>query len=211
MLELLNILLILVMGSSNHVQTILMWSLFVIFSLTLYMFFSNFTFSFLYVEAALIKCFGLLLLSYKVLKTESTQGISQKTISLYALTFLSRLFSILRFPHYLPADNTGDFIYKMIEACSFLLCIFLMMRDYDVSLDLFGNIFVPNKFGIVYLIIPCLLLALFIHPSLNHEFFSDCCWSFSMYLDGISMLPQIYMLFLQAKNRINTSDVSTIS
>lgn len=43
--------------------------------------------------------------------------------------------------------------------------------------------------------------------SLNHEAFSDICWTISMYLECVAMLPQLYMFQRQASSEGNTVEV----
>ena len=33
---------------------------------------------------------------------------------------------------------------------------------------------------------PCVILAIGFHPGLNKDFFSDTCWTISMYIEGVS-------------------------
>ena len=44
------------------------------------------------------------------------------------------------------------------------------------------------------LVIPCLLLAVCFHGTLNKSFFFDTAWAFSMYLEMVLMLPQLFLL-----------------
>lgn len=44
--------------------------------------------------------------------------------------------------------------------------------------------------------------------ALNREFFSDTCWSLSMYLEAVAMLPQIYMFQKQASDEGGTVEVT---
>ena len=82
-----------------------------------------------------------------------------------------------------------------------------LKSTYEDKFDKFGNQPpVPAKFGYVYLMAPALVLALFFHPNLNKEFFSDTCWTFSMYLEAVAMLPQIYMFHKQASEESGPVD-----
>ena len=51
-------------------------------------------------------------------------------------------------------------------------------------------------------------LSLLLHSALNREFFSDTCWTLSMYLEAVAMLPQIYMFQRQASDEGGTVEVS---
>jgi hypothetical protein len=42
------------------------------------------------------------------------------------------------------------------------------------------------------------------HSALNREFFSDTCWTLSMYLEAVAMLPQIFMFQKQASEEGGT-------
>lgn len=41
--------------------------------------------------------------------------------------------------------------------------------------------------------------AQFVHPSLNRDFLSDTAWTFSIYLESLAIVPQLYMFQKQAK------------
>ncbi len=45
------------------------------------------------------------------------------------------------------------------------------------------------------------------HRSLNREFFSDTCWTLSMYLEAVAMVPQIYMFQKQAADEGGSVEV----
>ena len=48
------------------------------------------------------------------------------------------------------------------------------------------------------------------YSALNREFFSDTCWTLSMYLEAVAMLPQIYMFQRQASDEGGTVEVRCI-
>ncbi|MCD7471449.1 hypothetical protein HAX54_011898 [Datura stramonium] len=45
-----------------------------------------------------------------------------------------------------------------------------------------------------YLIVPCAVAALFIHPATAHYFFFRLLWAFCVYLESISVLPQLRLM-----------------
>lgn len=118
-----------------------------------------------------MRCFGLGLLNYKVWTSRSSKGVSAKTLQIYVLVFASRLISILRHQGYLPFDKSGDWFYHFVEFVSLAStglalygAIVAFKNTYDEKYDRFGNLHIPSQFGAVYLIGPCILLALFFHP-----------------------------------------------
>ncbi len=118
-----------------------------------------------------MRCFGFGVLNYRMWSTKSAKGVSVKTLELYGLTFLIRLLSIMRHQGYLPFDKTGDWFYHMVEMMSFasvglaLYGLFgPLISTYDEKHDKFGSLHIPSEFGIAYLVVPCIIVALFFHP-----------------------------------------------
>jgi hypothetical protein len=54
-------------------------------------------------------------------------------------------------------------------------------------------LFLPPQFGIAFLVLPCLLLATVIHPTLNQNFVTDVAWTLALYLETLAVIPQLYM------------------
>ena len=129
-------------------------------------------------------------------------GVSLKTLQLYAVVFFMRLLSIIRHQGYLPFDKSGDHVYHFLEFLSLAACAVAiyaitigdLRASYDARHDKFGN-FPPlePEHGAVWLLFPCIILAITFHPGLNKDFFSDTCWTLSMYLEGLAMIPQLFM------------------
>ena len=186
-------------------NNIAIWGSFITTSLVVYYYLSSGDFSFLLTYASFMRCFGFMLLNFKMASTKTAKGLSIKTLQLYALTFSVRLVSILRHQGYLPFDKTGDWFYHVVELISLVAVMASiygivgpLISTYDEKYDRFGFFKVPNEYGALYLIIPCVVLAVFFHPTLNREWMSDVCWTLSMYLEAVAMLPQIYMFQKQA-------------
>lgn len=182
-----------------------MWMGFLGAAFCVYWLFSSGDFSFLLTFAAFMRCFGFGLLNYKMWGQKSARGVSVKTLQLYGCTFICRLVSIMRHQGYLPFDKSGDWFYHFVESMSLAAVVLAtygimkpLVSTYDEKHDKFGNLYIPSEFGAAYLVVPCMLMAVLFHPSLNKEFLSDMCWTASMYLEAVAMLPQIYMFQKQA-------------
>lgn len=154
-----------------------------------------------------MRCFGFCVLNYRMWSVKSAKGISVKTLEIYMITFVVRLLSIMRHQGYLPFDKTGDWFYHAVECMSLVSVAFAiygvfgpLISTYDEKYDKFGNLHVPNEFGVVFLVVPCIIFAIIMHPNLNREWFSDTCWALSMYLEAVAMIPQIYMFQHQARD-----------
>jgi hypothetical protein len=150
---------------------IAIWGGFLTASLLVYYFLSSGDFSFLLTYASFMRCFGLAILIYRMLTTKSAKGVSVKSLEIYALVFITRLASIMRHQGYLPFDKTGDWFYHFVEFLSLaavfgaIFGIFMpFISTYEERYDRFGNLHVPNELGVVWLVVPCLLLAAVCHP-----------------------------------------------
>jgi len=64
---------------------------------------------------------------------------------------------------------------------------------YQADLDRFGEMSVPPGWGAIWLAVPVLLIAIFIHPNLNSDFLSDVAWTYAMYLESVALIPQLFM------------------
>jgi len=187
-------------------QSIATWAGFLLFSLAIFYFVSDWDFSFIMTFAAFIRTFGLALLVLKMFTSASVKGVSFKTLQLYIFIFAGRLTSIFRHSGYLPYDRSGDWFYHFVEVVSLGLCILAIglikgpfKHTYDENHDVFGNFKVPSEVGaIVYLAGPALFLAMIFKPALNADFLSDASWAFSMYLESVAILPQLFMFQKQA-------------
>ncbi|KAL3592967.1 hypothetical protein D5086_011607 [Populus alba] len=51
-----------------------------------------------------------------------------------------------------------------------------------------------DNFAIYYLVIPCAMLALYMHPRTHHNIINRICWAFCVYLESISVLPQLRVM-----------------
>ncbi|CAK9010762.1 ER lumen protein-retaining receptor [Durusdinium trenchii] len=164
-------------------------------------------FSFLLTLGSLTRFFAFLMLVVKFRTEKLCNGVSLKTLELYAIVFAARLCSILFYEGYLPFDSSGDWLYQVVEVLSLITVGFLIFTvavtfksSYNANEDGFGKIKgIPTQFGPVVLIGPCLVLAILLHPSLNRNFFTDIAWTFALYLETVAILPQFYML--QKSNR----------
>lgn len=189
-------------------KNVLIWAGFFTVSLFVYFLLSGGDFSFLMTYGAMSRMFGFGILNLKTFKSQRSTGISAKTLQLYSLVFFFRLISIMRHEGYLPYDKSGDWLYHLIEILALLFTASALYgvtvpfkSTYQADCDKFGEISVPPGYGAVYLAVPALILALFLHPSLNEDFLSDVAWTYAMYLESVAVIPQLYM-FQKQKNGV---------
>mmetsp|Transcript_18391 Transcript_18391/g.22358 ORF Transcript_18391/g.22358 Transcript_18391/m.22358 type:complete len:295 (+) Transcript_18391:162-1046(+) len=183
------------------------------FVLFVYHMLSDGDFSFLLTLGGIVRMFGFGILMVKFYVQKSATGISLKTLELYSLVFVARLCSILFYQGYLPYDSSGDWLYQTVEVISLLLCVaaivyVLVYSDsYVAAEDAFGNFkYIPSQLGPIILVVPCFILALLFHPTLNKNKLTDTAWTFAAYLETVAVLPQFYLL--QKANKAVESWVS---
>ena len=108
-------------------------------------------------------------------------GISFKTQALYVAVFTSR---------YL------DLFYEWVSLYNFLMKIFFIASSVYV-LYLMKFKFRPTQdpsidtFKVEYLVGPCVLLAFIFNYSFT---FTEILWSFSIFIEAVAILPQLFML-----------------
>mmetsp|Transcript_17789 Transcript_17789/g.36221 ORF Transcript_17789/g.36221 Transcript_17789/m.36221 type:complete len:362 (-) Transcript_17789:112-1197(-) len=186
-------------------KNVLMWGGFFSASLFVYFVLSGGDFSFLMTYGAMARMFGFGILNVKTFKSQRATGISVKSLQLYCLVFFFRLTSIIRHEGYLPYDKSGDWLYHFIEIMALIFtasalwgCMGPFKQTYQQDQDKFGEMNVPPGFGAVYLAVPVMIVAVLIHPNLNSDFMSDVAWTYAMYLESVSLVPQLYMFQKQA-------------
>lgn len=170
-------------------------------------------FSFLMTLGSLFVLFAFGLLVAKVVLTGSASNISLKTLECYALVFAARLTSILFYEGYLPYDRSGDWFYQATEVSALVMVVGLIAcvagifaptysRKRDEFVDLIPGFRVPSQLRVVQLALPALVLAIFLHPSLNNNFFTDTAWAFALYLEAVAMLPQVFVFHRMQKDAL---------
>ncbi|CAR29823.1 hypothetical protein ZYGR_0AD05100 [Zygosaccharomyces rouxii] len=135
---------------------------------------------------------SILILTHTVQKTNVIDGISFKTQVLYVLVFLSRYLDLLTF-HWVSAYNT---LLKIVFLASSFYIVVLLQRSKVTNPIAYKEMIMKDSFKIQYLLGGSFLLALFFH----HKFtFFEVLWSFSVWLESVAILPQLFMLSKSAK------------
>merc|ERR1712087_765253 len=136
-------------------------------------------------------------------RSKSVKGVSLKMMECYILVFICRLCAIIPFEGYLPFDKSGDWLYQVCEAFCLCLsgsivyaCRVHYRETYDVSLDHFNH---------VYIIAPAAAISLVMHPHLNNFLPTDISWAFALYLESVTVLPQLFMFMKEGSAQPHTS------
>lgn len=136
---------------------------------------------------SVIQCLGLCLNLLKVHTQRSANGISVKSLQLYALVYISRLSATLFHDGYLPMDRSGDWAYQVADIAS-LIVVFVLLW----SCHVFGV--QDNQFPVWICAAASLVLGWFIHPCHNLDTHADVLWISAVYLETFVMIPQLMLL-----------------
>eukprot|EP00047_Mylnosiga_fluctuans_P012498 m.26377 g.26377 ORF g.26377 m.26377 type:complete len:213 (+) comp4281_c0_seq2:37-675(+) len=124
---------------------------------------------------------AILLLLAKIWKTRSAAGISGKSQLLFALVFLTRYPDL--FYSFVSLYNSVMKVLFLAASCATVYLIYFKFKPtYD------GN---HDTFRLEFLIIPCALLALIFHYTFEPF---EVLWTFSIYLEAVAILPQLFMV-----------------
>ncbi|CAL1687413.1 unnamed protein product [Lasius platythorax] len=124
---------------------------------------------------------AIIILLLKIWKTRSCAGISGKSQILFAIVYTTRYLDL--FTTFISAYNT---FMKIIFIAASLATVFLMYVKFKATYD--HN---HDTFRIEFLVLPALVLALLI----NHELsFVEVLWTFSIYLESVAILPQLFLV-----------------
>ena len=96
-------------------------------------------------------------------------------------------------------------------ACSYYGAYITYGNTRKPNLDTFGSFGseATSPVGAVFLLVPCIFLAVFVHPTLNNDFLSDFSWTISMYLESVAVAPQLF-LFQRSKESITMLNAHVI-
>jgi ER lumen protein retaining receptor len=124
---------------------------------------------------------AIIILLMKIWKTRSCSGISGKSQILFALTYTARYLDLVT--NFVSVYNTTMKLFFLSASYATLYLMYVKFRaTYDSSHD---------SFRIEFLLLPVTLLALII----NHEFsFMEIMWTWSIYLESVAILPQLFMV-----------------
>ncbi|XP_018561834.1 ER lumen protein-retaining receptor 1-like [Anoplophora glabripennis] len=125
---------------------------------------------------------SILWLLVKLIKTRSCGDISGKTQLLFAIVYTARLWS--PFPGYVsPFYITLNIMYVICYYTIALLIFVLLRKSYRSTEDTFLT---------EILLVPTFVIALFADERMTSI---EKLWSFSLVLDEIAILPQLYMIY----------------
>ncbi|KAE8367451.1 ER lumen protein retaining receptor-domain-containing protein [Aspergillus caelatus] len=125
---------------------------------------------------------SIFILLHKMKSSSSCSGLSFKSQALYLMVFVTRYLDLF----WAFSDSLYNTTFKLLFIGSSAYIIYLMLNDYKPTHD-------PNidTFKVQYLLGAGTLLAL-LFP---HDYsVSEILWTFSIWLESVAILPQLFML-----------------
>merc|ERR1740117_2417955 len=139
-----------------------------------------------------VQCLGFCLLTIQVNARNTVQGVSSKSLEFYLIALFCRLCSTLIKNGYLPVDRTGDILYQLGDITSLMLVVNLLYKIHRPLKDTYQESM--DSLNVMPCLPPCLLLAICFHGHMNRSTFFDTLWYFSLNVETIAMLPQLFMM-----------------
>lgn len=128
---------------------------------------------------------AVIILLLKIWKTRSCSGISGKSQVLFAVVFTTRYLDLLT--TYVSLYNT---LMKIVFIVSSYVTVYLIYHKFKST---YGRS--QDTFRIEYVLGGCGLLALLIHESRPEQYLIlEILWTFSIYLEAVAILPQLFMI-----------------
>nr|CAD1821344.1 unnamed protein product [Ananas comosus var. bracteatus] len=137
----------------------------------------------LFVAAEAAHALGISVLIYKLTKEKTCAGLSLKSQDLTALFLAVRLYCSFVMEY--------D-IHTLLDTATLVTTLWVI---YMIRFKLKSS-YMEDKdnFAIHYVVLPCALLAVLIHPSTSHNIVNRICWAFCVYLEAVSVLPQLRLM-----------------
>lgn len=124
---------------------------------------------------------AIVILLLKMWKTRSCAGISGKSQIMFAIVFTTRYLDL--FTTFVSVYNT---VMKVFFIISLYATVYLMYSKFRATYD--HN---HDTFRVEFLVVPMAGLAVLV----NHEFsVLEILWTFSIYLESVAILPQLFMI-----------------
>merc|ERR1719199_464999 len=138
------------------------WGGFLAAVITIFWVFSSGDFSFLLTLSSLVSMFSFLMVALAIASTSSVAGVSLRMMECYILVFFCRLCAIIPYEGYLPFDKSGDWLYQLCEAVGLCLAGLIVYCCRGQYADTYKA--EADTLNHSYLIGPCAVVALILHP-----------------------------------------------
>ncbi|CAI9288333.1 unnamed protein product [Lactuca saligna] len=136
-----------------------------------------------FIAAESVHAAGIFVLIYKLSTLKTCSGLSLQTQELTAIVLAVRISC---------SPVIGYNVHTVLDIAAFVatawviyMMRFKLYKSYNEHLD---------KTSKSYLLIPCAIMAVFVHPNSVIPLFSKMKWAFGVYLEAIVVFPQLRMM-----------------
>merc|ERR1712032_1717531 len=134
--------------------------------------------------------FSFVVLFYRLWKAKSCAGISVKTQELYLIVFVTRYLDL--FENY----STYNTVFKVMYIVMSLAIVLLMRLKEPYKSSYINETQKHDTFQRWIIFLPCIALAVMVHYDNSVK---ELLWTFSIYLEAVAILPQIFVLHYTKK------------
>ncbi|KAL0760416.1 hypothetical protein Bca101_076566 [Brassica carinata] len=138
---------------------------------------------YLFLASEAVHATGISVLIYKLTKERTCAGLSLKTQELTALYLGVRLYCsfVMEFD-----------LHTLLDSAAFFTTLWVI---YMIRLKLRAT-YMEDKdnFVIYYVVVPCIVVSFLIHPSTHHHIINRLFWALCVYLEAVSVLPQLRVM-----------------
>ncbi|KAH6785974.1 hypothetical protein C2S51_038429 [Perilla frutescens var. frutescens] len=137
----------------------------------------------LFVAAEAVHSVGICVLIYKLTKEKTCAGLSLISQELTAIFLAVRLYCsfVMEYDIHTVLD---------LATLATTLWVIYMIR-FNLRSSYMAD---KDNFALYYVVVPCAVLALVIHPSTSHHIINRIAWAFCVYLEAVSVLPQLRVM-----------------
>jgi hypothetical protein len=184
-------------------KDLIFWGISIIIVLAIFLFICSKEVYVLQTLSSIIKTLSFIIVLIKVLNFESCSGVSVNSLICFFLSFFCRNFVVVFFNIRLRnfkidvINSTFNTISEFVSFFIICILLYVVYFKYPVTSD----ITLDNKMPFYYLVMPAFLLAIPFKPWIYRYWFIDLIWIFSIFLESISIYPQI-ILFTTKKGHI---------
>ncbi|KAJ7543375.1 hypothetical protein O6H91_09G034800 [Diphasiastrum complanatum] len=139
--------------------------------------------NYMFIASEAIHTIGIIILIYKLQRKKSCAGLSLRSQELTALFLIARLYCSVIMEHNI--HTILDFLTLITTAWVIYMIRFKLKSTYMEDLD---------TLRIYYVFVPCAILALIIQPTNTHHVINRTLWAFCVYLESVSVLPQLRIM-----------------
>ncbi|KAF5470225.1 hypothetical protein F2P56_010750 [Juglans regia] len=139
--------------------------------------------NYFFIASEAVHAAGIIVLLYKLTTKKTCSGLSLRSQELTALSVATRLICSTLIEG--DIHTVLDFTTLMATTWVMYMIRFKLKSTYIKELD---------NLALYYVVVPCAILAILLHPYTIHFRLTRVLWAFGVYLESVSVLPQLRLM-----------------